>query len=84
MSVSTGGASPTMARLVREELETLLPRDVAVLTDVMAEVRRTLRDGGISLDAERWREALDDELRWLAAAGRTAEARSRLLERLGV
>src|SRR5262245_26932803 len=84
VSVSTGGASPTMARLVREELETLLPRDVAVLTDVMAEVRRTLRDGGISLDAERWREALDDELRRLAAAGRTAEARSRLLERLGV
>ena len=84
VSVSTGGASPTMARLVREELETLLPRDVAVLTDVMAEVRRTLRDGGISLDAERWREALDDELRRLAAAGLTAEARTRLLERLGV
>ena len=84
VSVSTGGASPTMARLVREELETLLPRDVAVLTDVMAEVRRTLRDGGISLDAERWREALDDELRRLAAAGHTAEVRSRLLERLGV
>ena len=84
VSVSTGGASPTMARLVREELETLLPGDVAPLTDVMAEVRRTLRAGGISLDAERWREALDDELRRLAAAGRTDEARTRLLERLRV
>ena len=84
VTVSTGGASPTMARLVREELEALLPGDVAELTDVMAEVRRTLREGGISLDAERWREALDDELRRLAAAGRTAEARRRLLERLGV
>jgi len=51
---------------------------------VMAEVRRTLRDGGISLNPRRWREALDDELRRLAAAGRTAEARRRLLERLGV
>ena len=58
--------------------------DVAALTDVMAEVRRTLRAGGISLDAECWRGALDDELRRLAAAGRTAEARTRLLERLGV
>ena len=73
-----------MARLVREELETLLPRDVAILTDVMAEVRRTLQDGGISLDADRWRGALDDELRRLAAAGLTTEARTRLLERLGV
>jgi precorrin-2 dehydrogenase / sirohydrochlorin ferrochelatase len=84
VTVSTGGASPTMARLVREELDALLPGDVAVLTDVMAEVRRTLRDEGISLHADRWREALDDELRRLAAAGRTDEARTRLLERLGV
>ena len=84
VAVSTGGASPTMARLVREELEALLPADVAALTDVMAEVRRTLREGGISLDAERWRKALDGELRRLLAAGLTAEARTRLLERLGV
>jgi len=84
VTVSTGGASPTMARLVREELETLLPSDVAALTDVMAEVRRTLRDEGISLAAERWREALDDELRRLAAAGHMDKARTRLLERLGV
>lgn len=84
VTVSTGGASPTMARLVREELDALLPGDVAALTDVMAEVRRTLREGGISIDAERWRQALDGELRRLAGAGRTAEARTRLLERLGV
>jgi siroheme synthase-like protein len=84
VTVSTGGASPTMARLVREELDTLLPGDVAALTDVMAEVRRTLREGGITIDAERWRQALDAELRRLAGAGRTAEARTRLLERLGV
>ena len=84
VTVSTGGASPTMARLVREELETLLPSDVAALTDVVAEVRRTLRDEGISLAAERWREALDDELRRLAAAGHMDEAGIRLLERLGV
>jgi len=84
VTVSTGGVSPTMARLVREELETLLPSDVAALTDVIAEVRRTLRDEGISLVAERWREALDDELRRLVAAGHMDEARTRLLERLGV
>ena len=84
VAVSTGGVSPTMARLVREELESRLPDDLALLTDVVGDVRRSLREGGISLDAERWWEALDRELRSLAAAGRTAEAQARLKERLGV
>ena len=84
VAVSTGGRSPTMARLVREELDALLPRDVAPLTEVMADVRRALREVGVSLDAERWQQALDGELRSLVAAGRTTEARARLRERLGV
>ena len=84
VAVSTGGRSPTMARLVREELDALLPRDVAPVTEVMADVRRALREGGVTLDAERWRQALDGELRSLVAAGRTTEARARLRERLGV
>jgi len=84
VAVSTGGRSPTMARLVREELDALLPREVAPLTEVMADVRRALREVGVSLDAERWQQALDGELRSLVAAGRTTEARARLRERLGV
>ena len=84
VAVSTGGVSPTMARLVREELEARLPDDLALLTDVMGDVRRSLRESGISLDAERWWQALDGELRSLAAARRTAEAQARLKERLGV
>ena len=84
VSVSTGGQSPTMARLVREELDALLPPDVAPLTEVVADVRRALSGDGISLDAERWRRALDGELRSLVAAGRTGEARAHLRERLGV
>ena len=81
VAVSSGGASPTMARLVREELDALLPDDVGALTDVMARVRRELRNGGVSLDAERWRQALDGELRRLVAAGRTIEAQARLRDR---
>ena len=84
VAVSTGGASPTMARLVREELDALLPWDVAPLTEVVASVRSALSEDGVSLDAERWRQALDGELRSLVAAGRTTEARARLRERLGV
>jgi siroheme synthase-like protein len=84
VAVSTGGASPTLARLLREELDALLPWDVAPLTEVVASVRSALSQDGVSLDAERWRQALDGELRSLVAAGRTTEARARLRERLGV
>ena len=84
VAVSTGGRSPTLARLLREDLDALLPRDVAPLTEVIADVRRSLREDGVSLDAERWRQALDGELRSLVAAGRTTEARARLRELLGV
>ncbi len=84
VTVSTGGASPALARLVREELEGVLPSDYAVLTELVAEVRRALRERGIAPDAQRWRQALDAELRRLVAAGRPAEARDRLRERLGV
>ena len=84
VAVSTGGASPTVAHMVREELELVLPSDYGALTEVVADVRRALRDRGIALDAQRWRAALDDELKRLVAAGRSAEARDRLRERLGV
>jgi siroheme synthase-like protein len=84
LAVSTGGASPTMARAVREELDALLPEEIAPLTEVMAEVRGALRAAGVFPDAARWRQALDGELRRLVSAGRTAEARARLRERLGV
>jgi len=83
VAVSTGGASPTMARLVRDELDATLSGHYARLTEVVAEVRRTLRDRGLSLDGERWTGALDDEVKRLVAAGRTDDARRRLQERLG-
>lgn len=84
VAVSTGGRSPTLARLLREELDALLPLDVAPLTEVVADVRHALSEDGVSLDAERWRQALDGEVRSLVAAGRTTEARARLRDRLGV
>jgi siroheme synthase-like protein len=82
VAVSTGGASPTVAHMVREELEAVLPPNYAALTEVVADVRRELRERGIALDAQRWRDALDGELKRLVAAGRPAEARERLRERI--
>ena len=83
VSVSTGGASPALARLVREELEGLLPPDYADLAEIVAEVRRSLRSRAAAPAWEAWRDALRPDVRELVACGRTAEARARLLERLG-
>jgi precorrin-2 dehydrogenase / sirohydrochlorin ferrochelatase len=84
VAVSTGGASPTVARLVREELEAILPPEYAALTRAVADVRRALRDRGIAVDAEQWRDALEGALRRPVPDGWPAAVRERLRERLGV
>jgi siroheme synthase-like protein len=83
VAVSTGGASPAVARAVREELEQVLTTDHAALLDVASDVRADLRARGMSADAERWRGALGRPVRRLAAAGRTEAARRELTRRLG-
>ena len=84
VTVSTGGASPALSRMLRDELDTYLAReDYAALVSVAAGARRALRAEGVRAPWERWRNALDAELRGLVTAGRLGEARERLVERLG-
>ncbi len=83
VAVSTGGASPALARVVREEIEACVPAGYAALADVAGDVRRSLRARRHAPDAQTWVRALDSEVRRLAATGQVAEARRRLLERLG-
>lgn len=80
VAVSTGGASPALARAVREELETRFPEDWAAWTALVAEVRREVRRRGRGRCAETWRRALRGEVRRLVADGRLEDARRRLLE----
>ncbi len=83
VAVSTGGASPAMAQLLREEIGRRLPADWGAVTDLVAGVRRELRARGITPGGPCWRAALGEELRLLVAAGREREARDWLRERLG-
>jgi siroheme synthase-like protein len=83
VSVSTGGGSPALARLVREELEGLLPPDYADLAAIVAEVRRSLRARDAAPPWDAWRDALGPDVRELIASGRTDEARAQLLKALG-
>jgi siroheme synthase-like protein len=83
VAVSTGGASPALAAVVREELEHHLGGDYAALVDVAAEVRRTLRTERQRVDATTWRRALADPgFRRLVREGRRALASRRLRARL--
>jgi precorrin-2 dehydrogenase/sirohydrochlorin ferrochelatase len=84
VAVGTSGASPALARHVREELEQVLGAEYAALAELAGEVRRELRARGRAPDAETWRRALDGDLRGLLVVGRRDDARRRLLERLGV
>jgi siroheme synthase-like protein len=83
IAVSTGGASPALARAIREELERHLGDDYAALVDVAGEVRRALRTERRTADAATWRAALaDPRFRRLVASGQRAAARRRLRARL--
>jgi precorrin-2 dehydrogenase len=82
VAVSTGGASPALARAVRDELERALPRSYAQLVEVVAEVRARARRHGAAVSPHRWQAAIDDRLRALVAEGRTGEAARLLATRL--
>ncbi len=83
VAVSTGGATPALARAIREELEARVTPDYAALVEVVAEVRRELRQRAVRPAAQAWRGAVDRDLRALVAEGRHAEARARLRRCLG-
>jgi len=82
VAVATGGASPALSRLVRDELETHLTPDYGGLVGLVAEVRRELRRRGRVVPAARWRTALEPGLRRLIAAGQRDVAHARLLTML--
>jgi precorrin-2 dehydrogenase/sirohydrochlorin ferrochelatase len=84
LAASTSGASPALARRLREELTAFLSDDTSALADLMGEVRLELRARSINVNADRWQEAVDARLRALLAQRRYDEARAHLLNRLGV
>ncbi len=82
VAVATGGANPALSRAIREELEAYFTEDYAVLAQIMAEVRRELKERGRVPGWEAWRQALDGDFRRLIAEGRREEAKARLLWQL--
>ena len=85
VAVGTGGASPAVARLLRERLEGAFDPAWVELLRIVAEVREQTQVSIPMFEerARRWREALDlDEAVELVRRGLTEELRARLRERL--
>ena len=84
LAASTSGASPALARRLREELDAYLTPDMPALADLLEEVRGEVRKHGIKVASDTWQEAIDVPLRVMLAQRRYDEARARLIERLGI
>jgi siroheme synthase-like protein len=85
VAIGTGGRSPAAARRIREDLEARFGPEWQEILEIVGEVRAAT--GGAFADlgdrARAWRRALDlDEAAQLVRAGRGAELRRRLAERL--
>ena len=84
LAASKSGASPALARRLREELDAYLTPDMPALADLLAEVRQEVRARDIRVENETWQQAIDTRLRVLLAQRKYEEARQYLLDRLGV
>ena len=77
VAVSTGGASPALARWLRGRLSSALPAEVGAMAELVDEARRSLQAAGRPTESVDWATLLDEILP-LVEAGRIEEARARL------
>ncbi len=80
IAVSTGGASPVLARQLKTRLETLIPSAYGRLAAMVEEYREAVKKRFKQPDARRrfWEDVLEGPTTELVFAGREAEARSRI------
>jgi siroheme synthase-like protein len=86
VAVSTGGASPALARKFREMLSGTSPvtnrhpaMEFADLGSILADTRQELRSKGIKLTLDHFQACITDELVDLVQSGKEAEARDILM-----
>lgn len=84
IAVSTGGASPVLARQLRSRLETLIPSAYGRLAAMVEEFREVVKRRFSDPDERRrfWEDVLEGPITELVLAGREAEARHRIEQAL--
>lgn len=80
VAVSTGGASPVLARLLRAQLERWVPQGYGALAGLAEAFRAPVKAAISGSDARRrfWEKTLEGTIAQLALSGRMDEARSTL------
>ncbi|HET7887914.1 MAG TPA: siroheme synthase CysG [Bradyrhizobium sp.] len=80
VAVGTGGASPVVARRVRELIETVLPARIGDLAGFIGRWRKTVHSliPEFALRRRFWERVVDGEIGALVLAGRNAEAEAAL------
>ena len=82
VALSTGGASPALARKLRESLEASDALQYADLAGVLSSARKELRRCGAQVHPDRWQDCITLELVDLVRDGRSEEALERLMSNL--
>ncbi|HEY4893266.1 MAG TPA: siroheme synthase CysG [Reyranella sp.] len=81
VAIGTGGASPVLARRLRERIEALLPARIGELATLLRRYRGRLADGRHGAHAVRrfWERAVDGRIGAAVVAGRGREAEAALI-----
>ena len=82
VAISTGGASPALARKLREKMEVSSALDWADATSVLSKARQIIKDKQIAVDPQRWQCCMTDELLTMIQAGHENEALDLLMDLL--
>lgn len=83
IAISTAGKSPALARKLRTRLEKEFGEEYTVLVRIIDEIRRDIKERGLSIDNETWQDALDLELLvGLIKKGQTEKARETISRNL--
>ena len=82
VAISTGGASPALARKLRETLESSDLLDYADLAELLSHARREVKERKIQVHPDRWQEYINGELMAMVKEGREQEALDYLLKGL--
>ena len=82
VAISTGGASPALARKLRENMEVSSALDWADATGVLSKARQIIKDKQIAVDPQRWQCCMTDELLTMIQAGHENEALDLLMDLL--
>ena len=82
LAISSGGASPALARKFREILSTSKILEWADLAPLLSDVRKELRKSGIRVKPDHWQACLTEELLETYQLGNHAKAHQELLTAL--